>query len=264
MNARTVLVCAGLCANLCVTAGCAAKQEYVGTGTYAFAMTEETPPFFEADTAALFEIDTRITLPIVPPTEAEMAALGGSAPAPFARMPWLGRNDLNVQIEYTVSNLEDEAVQIAIVLNGVNEFNEYVPAATIIEEEPVADYAQIERVLNLAAGQRYNGTIRQEELDEVAVDLATVVNGAPNANQIVYFENQSASDPRSQPYIPSVIPGLVAFRLGIRASGEVAPRIVVEATVRVRSDSPKFATDDVVPWVPPAPALFTPAPATDT
>lgn len=255
MRASVLFVCAAL-----FSVGCDTQQEYVGAGTYAFAMTETTPPFFEADTAAIYEVETRVTLPIVPPTDAEMAALGGSAPTPFARMPWLERNDLDVQIEYTISNLEDEPVMVAVTLNGINEFNEYVPAATIIEEEPVSDYAQSERILNLAAGQRYNGTIRQEELDEVAVDLATVVNGAPNANQIVYFENQSASDPRSQRYIPTVIPGLVGFRLGLRAAGEVAPRIVLEATVRVRSDSPKFATDDVVPWVPPAPAIFTPAP----
>lgn len=260
-----MLVRISVLAGLVGLSGCASKQEYVGAGTVAFAMTEETPPYFESMDGALYEVDSRIILPIMTPTDAEMAVLTASAPTPFARMPWLERHDFDVQIEYTVSNLEDEAVQIAVVLNGINEFNEYVPAATIIEREPVADYAQIERVLNLAAGQRYNGTIRQEELDEVAVDLATVVNGAPNANQIVYFENQSASDPRSQPYIPSVIPGLVGFRLGIRASGEVAPRIVLEATVRVRSDSVKFLTDpDVEPWMPPEPVLFTPAPPMDT
>jgi hypothetical protein len=79
----------------------------------------------------------------------------------------------------------------------------------------------------------------------MAVDLATVVNGAPNSDEIVYFENNSANDTRARQYIPALIPGLIALRFGLRST---EPGLVLlEASVRVRDVGKKLAAAGETP-----------------
>jgi hypothetical protein len=103
-------------------------------------------------------------------------------------------------------------------------------------------------------------TVTERDLAEIATDLATVVNGAPNGNEVVYFMNQSGSgDPRIDPYIPALIPGLTGMRLGLRA-GE-ASNIVLEASIRLVDYAGKVSDDSENPeevWVLPVPATYTP------
>ena len=99
--------------------------------------------------------------------------------------------------------------------------------------------------------------MREAELEEVAVDLATVVNGAPNANQIVHPENHSENDARSQMYIPAVIPALVGVRAGLGMNGQSAGNVVLELTIRVRDEADKIVEEDEA-WELPTPALFVP------
>jgi hypothetical protein len=127
----------------------------------------------------------------------------------------------------------------------------------VVDDEPVADFSQWEYVVRIAPFETIHDTIREAEIDEVEVDLATVVNGAPNSNQIVHFESQSATDPRAAPYIPEMIPGLTGFRLGIR-SGSAAD-LVLEASVRVRDEGDRIETDEAEVWVLPVPATFAPS-----
>jgi hypothetical protein len=134
----------------------------------------------------------------------------------------------------------------------------------------VVDFAQWERTYRLPAGERRSITVREEELDEVAVDLASVVNNMDCsflANTIVYFMNQSAHDRRSMACIPPTVPGLVGARIGIRVQGGItddgatmarAPRAVVEAAVRLRDRRDRVAAATEVPWTLPTPTPFTP------
>jgi hypothetical protein len=107
------------------------------------------------------------------------------------------------------------------------------------EEQAIPLHSQWERSYDLGPKQRLAATVREEELDEMAVDLATVVNGAPNSDEIIYFENNSATDTRAKPFIPKVIPGLIALRLGMRATE--ASNVLLEVSVRVRDEADKLA-----------------------
>lgn len=223
--------------------GCQSEATFVNDGTVSFALTDMTPPLIETDETALYIVEARIELPIRYPGETVLDVRRQGVDAyedlPFDRLPWVGRDDIAIEIDYTVANMDDMPHGIvAVTINGINEFDEYVPGFTVDEDEVIVDYAQWERIHDLQPLERESFTVREEQLDEVAVDLATVVNGAPNSNQVVYFENQSGHDARSQPYIPPVIPGLIGMRLGIRT--EAAANIVVEASVRVREVNPRL------------------------
>lgn len=240
-----------------VGSACIQEESYVGeAGFYSFAMTTDTPPFVMAEENSLYILETRVELPITIPTPEELAELGMQAPAPLPRMPWVGRRDLVIEIDLSVTNLMDEEREVGVSLNGISEFHEYVPGFEIVDDEAVPNFNGWEHSLALGPHETWNQTIQTAELDEVAVDLATIGNMAPNPNMIVYFENQSAHDERAAPYIPSVIPGLVGFRLGLFAFA--ASNIVVEASVRVIDDNSRLA-DPEEPmdwWELPAPMIL--------
>jgi hypothetical protein len=259
--------------------GCNFEQRYLvpdGGGSYAAAITETTPPFIESEEdGALYIVESRIDFPVRAPRPDEMTALAAMpAPAPFASQPWVVRDDYGAEVDLTVSNLEAVPLMITLTVNGINEFNEYVPNATVVDDELVIDFAQWERTYLLQAGERRTVTVREEELDEIAVDLASVVNVSAvdgsdcgyRANQIVYFMNQSFNDARSMECIPPVVPGLVGVKVGIRVQGGAddgmggtrAPRAVVEAAVRLRDRRDRVAGATEVPWMLPVPTPFTP------
>jgi hypothetical protein len=73
----------------------------------------------------------------------------------------------------------------------------------------------------------------------------------------MYFENKSASDVRAKPYIPKIIPGLMGFRIGMRATGK--GRVLLEATVRARDVGQRLADSGQKTFVV-HPKLFTPMP----
>jgi hypothetical protein len=225
--------------------GCGEDRVYIGDGKlYQVALTATTEPAVASDQGGIYIVETHAELPIRNPSSTELADLNTGVKhykdLPFSRLPWVERGELELQVDFTLSNLDNAAHDIDVTINGANEFFEYIPGVVEVEEEaPLPRHAQWERRYTLEAKERKAVTVREEELDEVAVDLATVVNGAPNSDEVVYFENKSNSDARSMKYIPEVIPGLTALRLGLRAT-QAAP-ILLEATVRVRDVGSKLA-----------------------
>lgn len=230
----------------CLCVGCGDDRVYLGDDKlYQVALTASTAPVIAGDEGSLFIMETRAEANIARPRQADVEDLYSGASAypdlPFPRLPWVERGDLELTVDFTLSNLDDQAHDIAVIINGANEFDEYFPPVLVIDDVPVPLYSQWERTYTVEPKSRLSRTVREEELDEAAVDLATVVNGAPNADQVVYFENKSESDERSGRYIPDVIPGLIALRIGLR-TGVAAP-ILLEATVRARDVGEKLADD---------------------
>jgi hypothetical protein len=241
--------------------GCLEQVDHAGAnGLYAFAITEDTPPVTMSDEAALFWVEMRAELPLRPPTDDELADMSAEMPTPFPNRPFHVLGDIGIEVDLVVSNLTDERRVIDITINGFNEFDEYVPSFEIVDDELIVDFSQWERSVWIEPGEQYQVTVTERDLAEIATDLATVVNGAPNGNEVVYFMNQSGSgDPRIDPYIPALIPGLTGMRLGLRA-GE-ASNIVLEASIRLVDYAGKVSDDSENPeevWVLPVPATYTP------
>ena len=238
--ALAVWLAAGVCA-------CNDDRVFIGDeALHQVALDQDTPAAFTSDDGDLYIVETRIELPILQPSDMSVEGLREGARAlddyPYRRLPWVARGDLELEIDFTLSNLDDREREVAVIVNGINEFHEYRPGVTVIDDTPTPDFSQWERLYKLEPLERLEHTIREEELDEVAVDLATVINGAPNPQLVVYFENKSSSDERSQPYIPEVVPGLVGVYLGLRATEP--GRIVLEATLRVREAEDRLADPD--------------------
>jgi len=260
---------------LLLAAGCT-NQGFVGDteGIVAFAMDETVPPLAVGRRTALFMVESRIELPLREPSAAEMNALtrgAGDVTIPWTRLPWAQEHDYEIQIDYVISNLEDHVVTTAFTVNGFNEFEEYVPSSSPgAEGATLPDFSGYERTLVLQPFERHAGTVREEQMDEIAVDLATMVNGAPNTNEVLHPDNQSQHDPRSRMYIPEVIPALTGFRVGLRAESEVSegdigepptvsppPRLVAEVSVLIRDEAGRIVSQSNA-WVLPVPTVFYP------
>ena len=232
-------------------AGCTDERRYLGDGApYQVALTASTEAAFASEDGSLFIVEQRIELPVRVPPEVALEdlreAASGYPELPFPRMPWVERGDLAIEVDFTLANLDDAERQVAVILNGYNEFHEYMPGVTVIDDEPTADFSQWERLYELAPLSRIEATVREEEFDEAAVDLATVVNGAPNSNAVVFFENKSSRDERNREYVPVVVPGLCGFRIGLRATS--AAPVLLEATVRVRDAGDRLADEQEEPF----------------
>jgi len=238
----------------------------------AFAMTPDSAPVVETEEAALVVVEQRIELPIRPPPERALERRmlpdppDGQEPAlPFPRLPWVSRGDLRIEVDWVLTNVSDPAspecppttAQVAVVLNGINEFFEYEPGFLLDDDEVIVNFAQWERLFSLAPGDSVRGTIQEREIEEVTVDLATLVNGAPNPNEVVFRDNQFDRDPDVAPFIPEVVPGLVGLKLGLRTTA--APTcLVLESTTRVRDLEGRLQDRGSEPWViEPLPTLVT-------
>ena len=224
--------------------GCNDDRRYLGpNGVYQVALTMDTPAAFTAGEDSIYIVERRIELPVRRPSDLELNDLRSSASRfaklPFPRLPWVTKGDLELQVDFTLENLDNQAHEVAVTLNGFDEFFEYQPGVQIIDEALVPDYSEWERLYKLKPKERITRSIREEDVDEAAVDLATAVNGAPNSNEVVFYENKSYDDPRAKPYIPKVIPGLMGMRIGMRATG--AGQILLEASVRVRDVAERLA-----------------------
>ena len=237
--------------------GCNLQQSYVtpdGQMVVQLAMPPGTPPIAMSRESVLYSVEEDVFFPLVPPTDAQMSTLESTQPAPFARMPWAQRGDYEIEISLVITNLDRMRVSTTATINGINEFNRYLPGFSINDNAIVPDFSQWERTYSLMPGERRTVTVREEELDEVATDLASAVNTSVMvgdmatcsdiANELVYFANQSSIDHRSRMCIPSVVPGLVGIVLGLRAEGDVGappPAVAIEASVRLRDIHSRLA-----------------------
>lgn len=268
MRPASMFACALAASSL--VAGCVAQEEYTAPGVIAFAMIADTPAFFESPTNSVYIVESRVELPIRDPG-AQLGPLWDTSGImlPYERLPWVRQGDYAVEVDYTISNVSDQTVTASVITNAFNEFHEYLPLVTIIERMAVADYSGYEWTVVLAPGERYSGTIREEQMDELAFDLAAIGNLAPNANRIVYPSNQHDHDAYAALYTPQVIPAITGFRLGMRVTAEgTAPPMVLEATVRLRDIKDKLVDSGetsgghaVIPWTLPTPVIISPTPS---
>lgn len=245
---------------LLVLAGCnEIVEQPVTYGPLAFAMTSDTPAAIaNEDGDGIFVVLFPVELPIRAPSTDEMNELmSAPPPAPFLMAPWVREGDVGITADLVITNLNDEEHVIKLLIEARTEFHQHVPNVAIDEEGDIlADFASYEQTVILPPSERVRRRITEEEMTEAAVDFAAVMNGAPNANQVFYFLNQSTRDPRNQPYVPATIPGLVGFNLGIRSGAPI--NVAVEVTLRLVDHGDRVAREGDRLWDIPEPELVTP------
>jgi len=222
------------------------------------ALAETVPPIYDDGELTIYEAKTSLMLPIVAPSDADMTRLGEEPSDPFERQPWVTRDDVGVQVTWTLSNLDADDHSVWVMIDPYNEFGRYEPAIVVTDDQAVRDLSGIDMLFALpgtdreatdGAEPRIVGTFTFDDMDELALDFATVFkinnDAAPSdeeeddprstlVNYAFNVRNRSYNSPLLAPYQPTSIPGLVGFDFGVRTSepANVALELVVEVRDR--------------------------------
>jgi hypothetical protein len=248
-------VCSGSVAiiALALTTGCGGDQTR-NLDPQTFAMTSKTAPFYDDGELTLYETQLPIDLPIRKPTASESASLGGKI-GPFGHHPWVTADQVQVQITWTMANLDKDPHNVEVLIDPWNEFGRYVPGIEMVGDNAVPNLSGIDRNCDLPGltsdrPARIERTFDFDDMHELAVDFATAINilqtvQAPPpvngqqqtdprvglVNHVFEWENRSGSSPLTDSYIPPTIPGLLGFDIGLRT--EEPANVAIEFSVEM-------------------------------
>lgn len=245
-------------------------------------MTKAVEPFYDDGELLIYEVKKGIAFPILAPSDQVRDALNEQQVEPYGRQPWLTTEDLEVQVTWTISNLDDEEHIVEMLVDPWNEFGRYYPGLQLTNadnEEFMPNFSGIDKryiVAGKGAGDdsRVHGTYTFADLEEVATDLATVMGiiktpppsedeeGDPRvtyANHAFHLQNRSHDDPLVSQWVPKTVAGLTGLDIGFRtyepanAAIEVAIELVDKNGKRVKTED----TDPEDPVLPPTEEIIT-------
>lgn len=193
------------------------------------------PANFDDGEVSWFEVRREIPFPLLPPTSEEEAQLARNPTPPWERSPWMTRDQLEVRLDWTVVNLEDQPQTVQVFVDPWNEFARYSSDRSPEGKPPGASGIQF--TLDLAgahsgAAFRRHGTLPEERMAELAQDLATIVNTTDGGSRSLatgegigggslvgrIFAAQSVRDPLVREFIPATIPALTGIEVGLRST----------------------------------------------
>jgi hypothetical protein len=138
-----------------------------------------------------------IVLPIkteTAPDAAKRAQLAAQL-API-EVPYVKIGDLEVEVEWTIKNLDSKPAQAKIQLNGANEFFSYDPSIIILDpkdkEAPKTPGLTGDIPINVPAGGEVSGLFTEDELREAAIDLDQITRGNVNPFAATLTINKNA------------------------------------------------------------------------
>ncbi len=220
------------------------------------ALSQDSAAVYDDGELTIYEAKASLMLPIIAPRDDQLDVLREQESDPFDRRPWVTREDIEVQVTWTLSNLDPAPHSIWVMLDPWNEFGRYEPAIVVSDDEAVRDLSGIDMLFLLpgvtgdaqvADDPRIVGTFTFDDMDELALDFATVFkilnDVVPSedteedprstlVNHAFNVRNRSYNSPLLAPYRPVVVPGLVGFDFGVRS---VEPaNVALEIAVEVR------------------------------
>jgi hypothetical protein len=165
---------------------------------------------------------------------AQATELGLAADA----VPFVGLDDLEISIEWTIKNLSDTDGTARIQINGANELFVYVPSFYVIDpeedEEPPPLLGTIPTPVR--AGDAISGVFREDQLREAAIDLEQVTRGLVNpfAAILDYDADLEEIDDPEGPVVPRAAFGhLVQYDIIFTAD----QHMVLEYDLRIRDEA---------------------------
>ena len=111
--------------------GCSSKAEKQTYDPVPLGMVSTDTPFYDDGETTIYQVKRPVSIPIIPPNPDERKNLRAAAVSPWDRTPWITKNDVKVQVSWTVSNLDKEGHNIELLLDPWTEFARYVPGVNV-------------------------------------------------------------------------------------------------------------------------------------
>jgi hypothetical protein len=242
-----------------LSAGCSNEDHQESLPIIQVGMTKDVAPIYDDGEMQIYEVKKGISFPILAPTDATRGELNKIDAEPYGRQPWVTSNDIDVQVTWTISNLDDDQHVVEMLVDPWNEFGRYYPGLQLTDpdnQEYMPNFSGIDKryiVEGKSAGEasRAHGTYTFSDLTEVATDFSTVMNliknppmlmdqGNPDdmedptviyTNHAFHWQNRSYNDLLVAPWIPSTVAGLTGLDLGFRTYEKANVAIEVEVEV---------------------------------
>lgn len=261
--------------------GCSAGDHEESLPLIQVGMTEAVAPIYDDGELQIYEVKTGVAFPILRPSAPALADLRRTNVEPYGRSPWVTTDDIDVQVTWTISNLDDEERVIEMLVDPWNEFGRYYPGLQLTDadnEEFMPNLSGIDKRYPLGpkssgAGSRLHGTYTFADMKEMATDFATVMNLIANppateddeedptvtlTNHAFHWQNRSYNDLLTKAWVPPVVAGLTGIDVGFRCNEpanlaiEVAIEVVDKNGKRVRREG-----DEDQPLLPPTEEIIT-------
>jgi len=229
----------------CIFIGACASDNEQQQQPVVLGMMPTMAPAVDDGEVQIYEVQTPVALPVRRPTDSERSGLAEQEPYP--RQPFFLASDARIAVKFTLSNLDPTNSTVGeLLLDPWNEFVRYTPGTQVSDEQTIPNLSGIDRYFVLQPLQRIEGIITPDDVNEMAIDLATVeaiaktppdpmgdFGGPVLYNRAFNVQNRSNQpDPLITPYIPKVIAGITGFDLGLRtnAPAKVAVEISLDIT----------------------------------
>ena len=133
------------------------------------------------ETTAL--VQTSLTLPIKLESMADAAARARRATELMIEVPYVKVGDIEVSVEWKITNLTNEDGEVLLQLNGANEYWEYDPVMAAVgldEDEPQPPGLDGDVPLHIAPMGSLTGLFREDQFKEASIDLDQITRGNIN------------------------------------------------------------------------------------
>lgn len=264
-----------------LSAGCGDQEKEESLPVLQVGMTKDVAPIYDDGEMVIYEVKKGISFPIIAPNDAARQQLNQARPEPYGRLPWVTIDEIAVQVSWTISNLDEEEHIVELLVDPWNEFGRYWPGLQLTDAdnaEYMPNFSGIDkRYITLGKGSgadsRVHGTYAFSDLEEVATDLATVMNIIANppeaaseeedlrvtyANHAFHWQNRSYDDLLVREWVPQVVAGLTGLDIGFRTyepatvAIEVAIEVVDKSGKRIREED-----DSETPLLRPSDEIIT-------
>jgi hypothetical protein len=188
-------------------------------------------------------------VPVRQPTDKEMQQLADAQTALGLMMPvpWAQLGDFDIEVEYSIKNLEDTDVTAKLSLDGGSEFGDYNPALYV---DPNANPDEVTPPPHLMGGTPVTipaqgtvlGIFREDQFTEAGKDLEAITRYPDPANVMdapfKVLTRRSSADTTGYENVPAndIIPAMTRLAFTLTSDSHVA----MDYTVRVRDHNNKL------------------------
>jgi hypothetical protein len=265
--------------------GCGSQDHEESLPIVQVGMTKDVAPIYDDGEMQIYEVKKGTSFPILAPSQMTRGELNDIDMEPYGRRPWVTTDDIDVQVTWTISNLDEEEHVVELLVDPWNEFGRYFPGLQLTDadnEEYMPNFSGIDKRYIVSgkghgAASRAHGTFTYADLREMATDLATVMDLIKNppviegsdpedmedptvtyTNHAFHWQNRSFDDLLIKQWIPPTVAGLTGLDLGFRTEQpatiaiEVAIEVVDKNGKRVRKEG-----DEDKPLLPPTEEIIT-------
>jgi hypothetical protein len=149
------------------------------------------------------EAKTRLVLPINPEKTKDAEERAARSAELGVDVPYVKLGDIEVAVEWTVTNLEEEEGTVLVELDGATEFFEYDPDMIVLstdDEAPPTPGLDGNVPLHVPGNGSLSGLFREDQVREASIDIEQVTRA--NVNPFAATLKINKNDTMIQPFLP--------------------------------------------------------------